>query len=83
MLSVVLYATKYAYIQCNSANTITLYLLGNIASSGYYTKAISELKCHNLAMNILGAPLRVQTLRLNDKRNKIDNLKAQVRKRCD
>ncbi len=51
---------------------------GSLASSGYYTKSIDALKQHETAMTMLGQPLRVQALKLNDPRNRIDNVKAQV-----
>lgn len=53
-------------------------MIESIASSGYYTKTLSALRGNSIAMNMLGEPLRVQTIKLNDRRNRIDNYKAKV-----
>ena len=49
-----------------------------IASSGYYTAAVEALKENEQARNLLGEPLRFQTLRLNDNHNTITTQQAQV-----
>jgi hypothetical protein len=50
-----------------------------LATSRYYTGAIEALRNHERAMALLGEPLRFQTLRLNDKCNRITTEQAQVK----
>ena len=66
---------SYILVCCIS---LCIDVIGKLASSGYYTAAVEALKRDERAMYLLGEPLRFQTLRLNDKHNRITTEHAEV-----
>lgn len=80
MYSTLLLNTKYSLISYIILYYISLFVdvIEKLASSGYYTAAVEALRRDERAMHLLGEPLRFQTLRLNDKHNRITTEHAEV-----
>lgn len=66
---------SYIIVCCIS---LCIDVIEKLASSGYYTAAVEVLRRDERAMHLLGEPLRFQTLRLNDKHNRITTEHAEV-----
>lgn len=51
---------------------------GNLAHSAYYSGAVKALRDNRHACNLLGKPLRFQTLKLGDPENVVTTERAHV-----